>query len=271
MPNELLEKPVEYEVNGETVKLSGSIIKQYLTSGSGKVSDQEVVMFLNLCRFQHLNPFLNEAYLVKFGTAPASIIVSKEAFMKRAENNPHYRGFKAGVIVQRGDEIVSLTGAVKLPNDVLIGGWAEVKRDDRDEPTRIEISFNEFSKSQATWKSMPLNMIRKSAIVNALREAFPESLGAMYTEDDKQPIENQAPVKDVSPKEDKLNSLLTSNAKTEPETPKTVTPEPQPEVIEKTETKTQAEEVAADGNDEEIEQGDLLFDRFPENAEIDSE
>src|SRR5690554_836745 len=31
---------------------------------------------------------------------------------------------------------------------------------------------------------MPLNMIRKSAIVNGLREAFPDSLGAMYTEDD---------------------------------------------------------------------------------------
>ena len=31
---------------------------------------------------------------------------------------------------------------------------------------------------------MPLNMIRKSAIVNAQREAFPETLGALYTEDD---------------------------------------------------------------------------------------
>lgn len=32
---------------------------------------------------------------------------------------------------------------------------------------------------------MPMNMIRKSAIVNGLREAFPESLGSMYTEEDK--------------------------------------------------------------------------------------
>ena len=31
---------------------------------------------------------------------------------------------------------------------------------------------------------MPATMIRKTALVNALREAFPEDLGNMYTEDD---------------------------------------------------------------------------------------
>ncbi|WP_424856492.1 recombinase RecT [Streptococcus suis] len=31
---------------------------------------------------------------------------------------------------------------------------------------------------------MPATMIRKTALANALREAFPEDLGNMYTEDD---------------------------------------------------------------------------------------
>uniref|UniRef100_UPI0024A7C8FA recombinase RecT n=1 Tax=Secundilactobacillus kimchicus TaxID=528209 RepID=UPI0024A7C8FA len=65
---------VEYDVNGEQVKLSPGIVKQYLVSGNGKVTDQEIVMFMQLARYQHLNPFLNEAYLVKFGNSPASII-----------------------------------------------------------------------------------------------------------------------------------------------------------------------------------------------------
>lgn len=210
MANELLEKPIEYEVNGEQVKLSGNMVKQFLVSGQGNVSDQEVVMFLQLCRYQHLNPFLNEAYLVKFGSNPAQIIVSKDAFMKRAENNKHYRGFKAGVVVARDEDIKYLPGAIKLPKDVLIGGWAEVKRDDRDEPVRTEISMNEFSKSQATWKSMPMNMIRKTAIVNCLREAFPETLGAMYTEDDKPPVNQQPkPVAvDETPASETTSDLL---------------------------------------------------------------
>ncbi|MGL0750064.1 phage recombination protein Bet [Secundilactobacillus paracollinoides] len=184
MSEGILSTPIIYKANGEEVKLSGQMVKQYLVRGNGNVTDQEIVMFMNLAKYQHLNPFLNEAYLVKFGNSPASIITSKEAFMKRANSNPHYKGIKAGIMVARGDEIVQLNGAVKLPKDVLIGGWATVKRDDRED-THIEIAFNEFSKAQATWKSMPSNMIRKSAMVNALREAFPETLGDMYTEDDK--------------------------------------------------------------------------------------
>lgn len=182
--NGLAERPMEFEVNGETVKLSGNMVKQYLVRGKGNVSDQELVMFMNLCKFQRLNPFLNEAYLIKFGSQPAQIIVSKEAFMKRAENHPEYEGFEAGIIVERNGELVEVEGAVKLTDDKLIGGWAKVHRSDRKMPITVRISLEEFSKGQATWKDMPLNMIRKSAIVNAQREAFPETLGAMYTEDD---------------------------------------------------------------------------------------
>lgn len=91
---------------------------------------------------------------------------------------------KQEFIVERNGELVEVEGAVKLTNDKLIGGWAKIYRGDRDKPITTRISLEEFSKGQATWKQMPLNMIRKSAIVNAQREAFPETLGALYTEDD---------------------------------------------------------------------------------------
>lgn len=184
MTNALMTTSVEFEVNGEAVKLSGNTVKQYLVRGNGTVSDQELVMFMNLCKFQKLNPFLNEAYLIKFGLSPAAIITSKEAFMKRAENHPKYEGFEAGIIVERNGELVEVEGAVKLSTDKLIGGWAKIHRSDRKLPVMCRISLEEFSKNQATWKDMPLNMIRKSAIVNAQREAFPETLGALYTEEE---------------------------------------------------------------------------------------
>lgn len=184
MSNDLMTKAVSFEVNGEPVKLSGNTVRNYLVRGNGQVSDQEVVMFINLCKFQKLNPFLNEAYLIKFGSQPAQIVVSKEAFMKRAEAHQQYEGFQAGVVVERKGEIVDIEGAIKLKDDVLIGGWCKVYRKDRKVPIVSRISLDEFNKNQSTWKTMPLTMIRKSAIVNGLREAFPESLGAMYTEDD---------------------------------------------------------------------------------------
>lgn len=218
---------INYEVNNEEVKLSPSMVRQYLVSGNGKVTDQEVVMFMQLCRYQKLNPFLNEAYLVKFGNQAASIITSKEAFMKRAENNPHYKGFKAGIVVARGDEMKHLDGAIKMPKDQLIGAWADVYRDDRTVPTHVEISLEEFSKGQATWKQMPNNMIRKTALVNALREAFPENLGALYTEDDKQPVREVNATEE--PKEDKptVSDLLGSNEPVEDEVEPAAAEEPE--------------------------------------------
>lgn len=229
MTNTLMERPMQFDVNGETVKLSGAMVKDYLVRGNGDVSDQELVMFMNLCKFQKLNPFLNEAYLIKFGSQPAQIIVSKEAFMKRAENHPKYEGFEAGIIVERNGDLVEVEGAVKLSNDKLIGGWAKIYRSDRKKPITTRISLDEFSKGQATWKAMPLNMIRKSAIVNAQREAFPDTLGALYTEDD---ALTQTEPRDVTPN---VREEIKQHANTEeldfvPETGEIIEPE-QPEKV----------------------------------------
>ncbi|TLQ08811.1 phage recombination protein Bet [Marinilactibacillus psychrotolerans] len=199
MANEILDKPTVFEVNGEEVKLTGKMVKSFLTSGNGSVSDQELVMFINLCKYQKLNPFLKEAYLVKFGTKDAQIIVSKEAFMKRAESHPQYSGFEAGIIVEREKALVEIEGAIKLSDDKIVGGWAKIFRKDRERPVSVKIAFQEFSKGQSTWNTMPLNMIRKTAIVNAMREAFPDNLGAMYTEEEAQQSEIKAaePIEDV--------------------------------------------------------------------------
>ena len=194
----LPDKKISFEVGKETVQLSPSMVRNYLTKGNGQVTDQEVVMFINLCKFQHLNPFLNEAYLIKYGkNSPASIVTSKEAFMKRADTNPHYRGLSAGCVVLHKNEIVKTEGTILLPGDQLLGGWATVERDDRSD-THVEVSMQEFGKNQSTWKTMPANMIRKTAIVNALREAFPESLESLYTEDDKQPTEQPTMPHDIT-------------------------------------------------------------------------
>lgn len=208
MTNEVMDKEVSFEVNGESVRLTPNMIQQFLTSGNGNITPQETMMFLNLCKYQHLNPFLKEAYIIKFGDSPAQIITSKEAFMKRAESSPNYDGVSAGCIVLRNNEIVYTKGAFTLPTDDLVGAWADVKRKDRSEPHHVEIGLKEFSKGQSTWKAMPATMIRKTAIVNALREAFPESLGAMYTEDDKSPNETATKVVQGQPAPSKTQNKL---------------------------------------------------------------
>ena len=70
---------VEYDSNGEKIKLSMQTVRNYLVSGAGNVSDQECVMFMTLCKYQHLNPFLREAYLIKYGNSPATIVTDRKS------------------------------------------------------------------------------------------------------------------------------------------------------------------------------------------------
>lgn len=195
MENAVMTKECSFIVNGEEVKLTGATVKNYLTRGNDTVTDQEVVMFINLCKYQKLNPFLNEAYLVKFKGAPAQIITSKEAYMKKAERNPNFDGMKAGIIIERSGEILEVEGCFALTQDKLLGGWCEVYKKDRKFPYSVKINLEEYNKGQSTWNKMPKTMIRKTAIVQALREAFPEDLGALYTEEEANlqvvPSENQ--------------------------------------------------------------------------------
>lgn len=175
---------VTYLVAGENVTLSYNIVRNFLTKGNGKVTDQDLTQFISICKYNQLNPFLNEAYLVKFGEQPAQMIVSKEAFLKRAENCEEYEGFQAGIIVKRGGEIVELEGCFYEDSDELVGGWGKVYRKDRKFPFVSKVRLSEYDKKQSIWKEKQSTMISKVAKVQALREAFPTQLGAMYTQEE---------------------------------------------------------------------------------------
>ena len=182
---------VEYESNGEMVKLSPNMIKKYLVSGGGNVTDGEVMMFMSLCRYQHLNPFLKEAYLIKFGSNdPATIVTGKDVFTKRADANPNYKGKKAGIVVQKKDgSVEEREGTMVLPEERLVGGWAKVFIKDK-EPEYQSVSFDEYAgrKKDGTlnsqWSKKPATMIRKVAVVQALREAFPDRFQGLYAQEE---------------------------------------------------------------------------------------
>lgn len=184
LPAEKDKGRITYQVAGQDVTLSYGIVRDFLTKGGGNVSDQDLVQFISICKFNQLNPFLNEAYLVKFGTTPAQMIVSKEALMKRADACPNYDGIQAGIIVIRDNQIVELEGCFHRDKDVLVGGWAKVYRSDRKYPVIAKVNLAEYDKSQSTWKEKRSTMIAKVAKVQALREAFPAQLGAMYTNEE---------------------------------------------------------------------------------------
>jgi hypothetical protein len=76
---------------------------------------------------------------------------------------------------------------IAMAGETIIGGWAEVYRKDRQHSTRVEVSFEEYAARKkdgslnSQWSKKPATMIRKVAVVQALREAFPTNLGGMYS------------------------------------------------------------------------------------------
>lgn len=184
-------KIVEYECNGQTVKLSPVMVRKFLVNGNGNVTDQEVAMFLNLCKFQKLNPFLRECYLVKYGDQPATIVTGRETFDKRAFRNKHFKGKQAGVVIIKEDGTMeNRIGSMVLSDETLVGGWAKVFVEGYMVPIESQVSLEEYigRKKDGTpnsqWASKPGTMIRKVALVQALREAFPEEYGGLYSQDE---------------------------------------------------------------------------------------
>lgn len=177
---------IEYKAGTETVSLSMQDIKNYLVSGGGAITDSEAYMFLNLCRHQHLNPFLREAYCIKYGNNPAQMVVGKDTFIKRARHRKDFDGFKAGVLIQTKDgEIIEREGSFRAPGENLLGGWAKVYIKGMSTPYYAAVEWGEYvqlkdGRPNKMWASKPTTMIRKVALSQALREAFPDDMGGLY-------------------------------------------------------------------------------------------
>lgn len=179
------ERKAVFQVRGQEVTLTPTSVFKYFAKGNKDITEEEIVLFINFCRFHELNPWMNEAYLVKYDkTKPAQNVVGKAAFSKRAEDDPQYDGFKAGLIIARGSEVVEVEGSFILKTDTLLGGWCDVYRKDRKYPISAKVNLEEYHKGQSTWNQMPRTMIRKVAYVQAHREAFPKKLGNLYTEEE---------------------------------------------------------------------------------------
>lgn len=181
-----MEEIIKYQtLMNQDIELSPSIVRKYLVNGQGNVTDQEITMFIKLCEYQHLNPFLREAYLIKYGNSPATIVTGKETFLKRAVKNPRYKGHETSI------------------SDDGKKAYAKVYVENYSVPVSIEVDFNEYVGKKAdgtinrTWSEKPHTMLKKVALVQALREAFPEDFGGMYSQEEINTITEDLPIDEI--------------------------------------------------------------------------
>ena len=202
--NKLTKEMVSVTLESGSV-LTADTVRNYLVSGGGYVTDQEVVMFLELCKAQKLNPFVKDAYLIKYGNQAAKIVTGKDVFIKRAYENPNFDGMRAGVVVFKKDgNLEYREGSLKLPNETLVGGWCEVYLKDKRCPAKAVVSFDEYVGKKANgqinqmWAEKGATMIRKVAQSQALREAFPSEFRGCYQKEELG-AEYDAPTTEIPP------------------------------------------------------------------------
>ena len=177
-------KPVEIETaGGDHFSVSFEEVRHFICA---KATDAECKIFLETCRAYRLNPFTREAYLIHYDNksdeTPATIVLGKNCYLQMAERHPAYDGFEAGVIVLNESGVEYREGSIVYEDEELLGGWAKVYRKDRSRPNYEEVKLGEYNTGKSLWASKPATMIRKVALVHALREAFPSTYGLTYDE-----------------------------------------------------------------------------------------
>lgn len=167
----------------EPANLTKDTIKKYLCP---KASDQELMMGLQIAKTFNLNPLKREVYFVKYNEKdPMQVLTGYEVYLKRAERSGNYNGLE-----------ITSQGSIKNGD---LKAVVKVFRKDWTNPLTHEAFYTEYVQNKAVykdnvkigeepnkfWATKPITMIKKVAVSQAFRMAFPDEFDGMpYTSDE---------------------------------------------------------------------------------------
>lgn len=192
--------------DGMDVELTPEKVVNLIVTGGNEPDPRDVAVFIAKCQARGLNPLAGDCYMTTYknkrtGKVSTSVVVSKDFYMRTAGAQPTYKGFRAGIAVNNNGNLVYRDGSMLLAGEALLGGWAEIHDTRWDNPLRAEISRDEYDTGQSLWVDKPATMCRKVALVQALREAYPNAYAGVYDESEmpqpEQPIIVDAVVDEV--------------------------------------------------------------------------
>ena len=167
-------------------------------------TESEFQMFWEFCKSTGLNPFKKEIWFIKTSQG-VQMMTGINGFLTIANKHPQFDGMTVKIDEQDGK---------------LVSATCTVYRKDRKYPSEATVYYSEYAKNSPIWRTMPRMMLQKVAKSVALREAFPQELNGMYTQEEMPPeysiqeskLENkkQQYVYDVAlyPEQEKVKGIL---------------------------------------------------------------
>ena len=173
-------------------------------------NDKECQLFIELCTSLGANPWMKDVHFIKYSkTAQPQFVIGIGFYLKAAQSHPKYRGHKSWTEGEGNN----------------LKGCAEVYVDGYMIPVYVEVDRAEYDTKKAMWLKMPKTMIKKTALSQALRQAFSELFRATYTEEEvpeminiseEQKKEEKEPAKKfVKPKKPREKCFTIDEAKTQ--------------------------------------------------------
>ena len=210
-----MEKSIMKVTESAAIELTPKTIKAYINQYA---TDQEIALFLNQCAMFQLNPFKREIYLIKYSSnQPATFVVGYEVYLKRAERTDKWAGMESGT------EDDPKTGRT-------LKAWAKVYRKDWTACLYHEVYLEEYiqktKEGEPTrfWKDKPRTMLKKVAISQAFRMAFPDEFAGMPYTAEEMPVDHaKIPAAEVIVEVDPIRAELEADGETVNETPPQMT------------------------------------------------
>ena len=144
------------------------------------------LMFIELCAKMGLNPLLKEVYAVPYlnritNETTLTVIVGYQEFLKRAERTGLLNSWHVEILGDVVKEVVSKqvngkNGSYQKDAIILHGDMRAVItiwRKDWTNPFVHEVYLEEYAQPNEMWASKPRTMLKKVAITQGFRMAFP--------------------------------------------------------------------------------------------------
>jgi phage recombination protein Bet len=205
------------------LQVTPDTVKKYLCPIA---TDQEIALFINQCQMFSLNPFKREIYLIKYSAKdPATFVVGYESYLKRAERSQKWAGLESGTEGE-GDALKAWAKVYRqdwktpLYHEVFLSEYIQYRNVYQDKPDEGS-QFKKIIGKQPTkfWAEKPKTMLKKVAICQAFRMAFPDEMGGMPYTAEEMPVDHSKLVEgEVIPEE------ITAPAQMPNDTPKSDAP-----------------------------------------------